>query len=66
MRLTKNSQKNKNNQKKTKKNKILIDEINNIKYKLENPYLQEKIRKYNIYLIKQKINKNNLKDSKKI
>ena len=55
MRLTKDNNKNKNVQKNIRSTKTLIDDSTNVKYKLENPYLQEKIRKYNDDLMKKKL-----------
>lgn len=55
MRLTKENNKKKNVQKNISSMKTLIDDSTNVKYKLENPYLQEKIRKYNDDLMKKKL-----------
>ena len=64
MRLTKENIQNKNEKKKINKNKSLIEEKTNIKYKIENPYLQEKIKKYNNDLAKEKLKEKNFKDSR--
>ena len=61
MRLTKGNL-NKNDKKKNNKNKSSIfEEKQNGKNKMENPYLQEKIRKYNKNLLKEKYKGQNLK-----
>ena len=63
MRLTKDNNKNKNGQKYINSTKTLIDDTTNIKYKLENPYLQEKIRKFNDDQKKKKLNEKTPKQS---
>ena len=62
MRLTKENLNKKIEKKKTHKNKSLIEQKSNIKYKIENTYLQEKIRNFNNNLLKEKIKEKNLKD----
>ena len=62
MRLTKDNLNIKKEKKKVNKNKSLIQEKPNIKYKIENPYLQEKIKKFNNDLIKERQKEKNLKD----
>ena len=63
MRLTKDNNKNKNGQKYINSTKTLIDDTTNIKYKLENLYLQEKIRKFNDDQKKKKLNEKTPKQS---
>ena len=62
MRLTKETFINKNEKKRINKNKSLIDDKPNIKYKIENTYLQEKLKKFNNTLTKEKQKEKNLKE----
>ena len=61
MRIAKDNLNNKNEKKKLNKNKSLIQEKPRIKYKIENPYLQEKLKKFN-NLAKEKPKEKNLKE----
>ena len=62
MRLTKDNN-HKNEKKRLNKNKSLIEDKSNIKYKMENTYLQEKLKKYNNNLLKENQKVKNLKES---
>ena len=63
MRLTKDNNKNKNGKKFINSSKTLIDDSTKVKYKLENTYLKEKIRKFNDDLMKKKLKEKTLKQS---
>ena len=62
MRLTRENNQNKNEKKKIHKNKSLIEEIHNIKYKLENQKLHDKPKKNNNNIIIEKQKEKIFKD----
>ena len=62
MRLIKNNAQVKNVKNKISKNKSIIDEINTIKYKLETPFFQDKLKKNN-NIIREKLKEKAFKDS---
>ena len=65
MRLTKANTQKRNDKKTLNKNKTIIDEKTNVKYKMENTFLQDKIKKYNQNLLKEKKKDKNLKGGEK-
>ena len=60
--MTKTNLNIKNEKRKLNKNKSLIQDKPNINYKIENPYLQEKLKKFNNNLTKEKPKEKNLKE----
>ena len=62
MRLTKSNTLNRNDKQKFIKNKAIINEKVNVKYKMENTFLKDKIIKYNQNLLKEKMKEKNLKN----
>ena len=62
MRLIKNNAQVKSVKNKISKNKSIIDEINTIKYKLETPFFQDKLKKNN-NIIREKLKEKAFKDS---
>ena len=62
MRLIKNNAQVKSVKNKINKNKSIIDEINNMKYKIEAPFFQDKIKKNN-NIVREKLKEKAFKDS---